>query len=135
MMGEHLFTNDHDQEFEQPEEAESGQEGMSSEEIRLEVLRKIQNLVQDEEIYKEFQLYLDEREVERQRICEQRQMLQQQALNEDNRIDVHLDTMELNFPEDYATEDLYSVYNRLYSHAMYQTRARAEQKLIESKIR
>ena len=108
---------------------------MSSEEIRLEVLRKIQNLVQDEEIYKEFQLYLDEREVERQRICEQRKMLQQQALNEDNRIDVHLDTMELNFPEDYATEDLYSVYNRLYSHAMYQTRARAEQKLIESKIR
>ena len=48
---------------------------MSSEKIRLEVIRKIQNLVQDEEIYLEFQLYLDEREVERQRICEQRQML------------------------------------------------------------
>ena len=126
LMGEHLFTNDHDQELELPEEAESGQEGMSSEKIRLEVIRKIQNLVQDEEIYLEFQLYLDEREVERQRICEQRQMLQQQALNEDNRIDIHLDAQELNFPEDYATEDLYSVYNRLYSHAMYQKRARAE---------
>ena len=33
---------------------------------------------------------------------------------------------ELNFPEDYPTEDLYSVFNRLYSHAMYLKRTKAE---------
>ena len=31
-----------------------------------------------------------------------------------------------NFPADYATEDLFSVYNRLYSHAMNQMRVRLE---------
>ena len=51
--------------------AEQAQEGLSPEEIRLEVLRKIQQLCLDEEIYREFQLYLDEREVERSHILNQ----------------------------------------------------------------
>ena len=35
----------------------------------------------------------------------------------------------MRFPEDYPTEDLYSVYERLYSHAMYQKRMMAEVRL------
>ena len=35
----------------------------------------------------------------------------------------------MQFPEDYPTEDLCSVYERLYSHAMYQKRIQAEDRL------
>ena len=51
------------------EDAESGQEGFGPDDIRpelirKEVLRKIEVLCQDEEVYREFQLFLDERTVE-----------------------------------------------------------------------
>ena len=39
----------------------------------------------------------------------------------------------MQFPEDYPTEDLCSVYERLYSHAMYQKRMQAEDRLAASR--
>ena len=63
-------------------------------------------------------------------------MLQQQAevINiDDEGRQHHDDTLsdddEVRFPQDYQTEDLYSVYNRLYSHAMYKKRIIAEDQL------
>ena len=112
----------------QIEIAEQAQEGLSPEEIRLEVLRKIQQLCLDEEIYKEFQLFLDEREVERINSKNERYSLEQQAQHIDDDINFQSDA-DIKFPDDYPTEDLYSVYNRLYSHAMYKKRYEAESSL------
>ena len=91
-LGEHLLANNLERDerlesaqrralqvIEAAEVEEAGQEGMTPEQIRLEVLRRIQMLVQDDEIYREFQLYLDERSVERQKQLEQRHLLHQQA--------------------------------------------------------
>lgn len=142
-LGPEHFSDDHKKVVYQQmaglmceDDCESGQEGLTPEDIRWHVLKKIEHLCKDEEIYREFQLFLDERTVERQAFMDQRQLLQQQAqvidVDDVDRINFQSEA-EMQFPEDYPTEDLYSVYSRLYSHAMYQKRVQAEERLAASR--
>lgn len=55
--------------------------------------------------------------------------------NENSSADLNFrDVHEQSFPADFATEDLFSVYNRLYSHAKNQMRTKVENQLAVQRL-